>query len=859
MRTETILTGNWYLKPLEAGLPGAELAARMVAPDDTWLPAEMPAQVHDVLLAHGRIPDPHVGRNAAECTWVAQKDWAYLCGFSTSVSQGGPLRLRFEGLDTLAEVYLNGRLVGRSENMFRHYTVEVTEAMRPSGQANVLLVVFRSPIRFMESVGQRLEQLGRVSKYQYFRKWGDWGSYLGARPSFVRVGIFGEVVLEMLDSSWLEDVWVRPVLADDCKSASLKCRIESGGREGVVHWALIDPDGHQVAQGRQLARGTAEFEVPLDRPRLWWPWTHGEPHLYRLDVRLQHDGREVDRKDIPFGVRQVRPVLSDPQTGRKQFRFDINGQPIFLMGGNWVQVEGMSACWQPQRACRLLDMAQQGRMNVLRVWGGGYVPPRHFYDECDRRGILVWQDFMFNYGMPPAGLAEFDANCRDEITDIVRRLRNHPCILLWCGGNENHMGWDFGFGGMPTQGRQLFEETMPRICGQLDPDRHYHPSSPFGGPAPNWPLEGDWHDYSTLTFPPGASVPTFVSEVGRASAPGITSMRKFLSQEELWPAGHDPAVRRPGQPAWPEMWQYRSVDGSWDKVGPLEEFCDPSSAEDLIRALGTAHGEYLQRRVERQRRGVPDGQPDGSRRCWGNIIWRLNDAWPILYWSVIDYYLQPKIAYYFIRRAYQPVLVSFERTADSIHVWVVNDSTAPAGGELILERRRLGGELKGALKTSVQIAPGESRRCLDATPLGPISLRHEYLLARLGEVESLPKVFSLSWRRSPIQGEQKTPGIWKPLLATAIESTLLLIGERYLHLPEAHLSVRAADGGLEIATDAFARQVHIRPCCESEGLFEDNYFDLPAGEARKVRILDAGGASRFVVCARNAPAVEIAT
>ena len=824
MRAQTVLRDQWFVKPLEPGQAGKELAASLVAPDETWMAAAMPAQVHDILFARGEIPDPHVGRNAAECTWVARKDWAYLCRFPTSSSQGGPMRLRFEGLDTLAEVFVNGRPVGSFDNMHRHYTVEITGVVRPAGQENVLLVVFRSPTQFMESLQKRLEPLGRVSKAQYFRKWGDWGSYLGARPSFVRVGIFADVVLETLAPAWLEDVWVRPVLAEDLQSATLRVRIESAGGKGTVHWTLTDPQGRPVTQGESPVAWIAELVIPVENPQLWWPWTHGRPDLYRLDVSLRQDGREIDRREVAFGIRRIQAVPADPKTGQKRFRFDINGQPIFLMGGDWVQVEGMSARWDAQRASRLLDMAGQARMNVLRVWGGGYVPPRHFHDECDRRGILVWQDFIFNYGMPPAGLPEFDENCRQEITDIVRRLRNHPCILLWCGGNENHMGWDFGYGGMPTQGRQLFEELIPGICSQLDPDRYYHPSSPFGGAVPNWPLEGDWHDYSTLTFTPHASVPTFASEVGRASAPGITSMRKFMSPEDLWPSGYDPAIRKPGQPAWPEMWQYRSVDGSWDKVAHVEEFCDPASAEDLVRVLGTAHGEYLQRRVERQRRGVSDGQPDGSRRCWGNIIWRLNDAWPILYWSAIDYYLQPKIAYYFIRRAYQPVLVSFERTAEDIHVWVINDSTKPIAGELILEHRRFSGELKGTLKTSVEVAPGQSHRCLDATPLGPISLRSDYLLARLGDMES----------------------------------TLVLIGERYLHLGQAHLSARVADGWLEIATDAFARQVSIAPCAQSEGWFDDNFFDLPAGATRKVRILDAAGAVKLTVRALNASAVDAA-
>lgn len=204
----------------------------------------------------------------------------------------------------------------------------------------------------------------------------------------------------------------------------------------------------------------------------------------------------VDSCRERVGVRDVRTVLFDADTGEACFRFEVNGTPIFLRGANWIPVEGMTHCWDGERAMRLLDLAEHAEMNVLRVWGGGYVPPDEFYDECDRRGILVWQDFMFEYGMHPAGHPGFDENCRAEVEGIVRRLRNHPCILLWVGGNENYMGWDFRVGGEPSIGRELLEEIIPAVCARLDGTRHYHPSSPYGGSEANWPLEGDWHDYT---------------------------------------------------------------------------------------------------------------------------------------------------------------------------------------------------------------------------------------------------------------------------------------------------------------------------------------------------------------------------
>ncbi|MHC4483318.1 MAG: beta-mannosidase, partial [Planctomycetota bacterium] len=519
----------------------------------------------------------------------------------------------------------------------------------------------------------------------------------------------------------------------------------------------------------------------------------------------------------------VRPVLKDPQTGEKRFRFDVNGRPIFMLGACWAPLEGMTHCWSNERAMKLLDLLEHGRMNVLRIWGEGYIPPREFYNECDRRGILIWQDFMFGYNMHPSGEPEFDRNCRVEIEGMIRKLRNHPCILLWAGGNENHMGWDFSLGTKPTVGLELFEQIMPEACAKLDPDRLFHPSSPYGGRVPNWPLEGDWHDYTTLKFAPEASVPLYASEVGRASAPSLSSMKLFLSDEDLWPEGYSPAIRTPGRPAWPPMWQYRSVGGSWDKVGRVGEYCDPAIAQELIRVLGMAHGEYLRDRVERERRGVPDGKPDGNRRCWGNMIWRLNDSWPIIYWSAIDYYLEPKIPYYFLRRAYDPILISFERTRDSIAVWVVNDSPEPVSGRLQVNRRRFDGKSRGQLETEVKLEPGRAKRCLVTTDLGPIYLRNEFLHATFG----------------------------------AREATYLLIGERYLHLPKAKLNARTVADGIEITTNVFARTVTLEADGVTGAVFEDNFFDMVPGRKRTIAVINPAGGQAVTIRALNAKPVRL--
>ena len=842
MRERHVLQEGWLIRELDAGRPDVgRLTCDAFAPDESWTAATMPAQVHETLLAHGQISDPRVGRNAADSAWVGERDWAYACTFRSPPTKGdGPAYLRFRGLDTLATVCLNGIEVGQFQNMHRHHTVEVRSALRPAGEENVLLIVFASPLRAVAEAAAQFAEVAGIPPYHHVRKCrSDFTSYLGARPHSAKVGVFDDVILDVPNRAWLEDVWVRPTLSEDLSEARIAVAVETGGAAAEVQWRLVDGTGQEVAQGTtgvegSMGGGTARgrFEIVLADPKLWWPRTHGVPHLYVLHVDLAPvaDGdagsasEPSDSRTVRFGVRRVEPVLADPQTGEARFAFRINGQQIYLRGACWAPLEGLTHCWSQERATRLLGMVEQGQMNVLRVWGGGSVPPEAFYEACDQRGILIWQDFMFGYGKYPSGEAAFDDEVRAEIEDVVQRLRNHPCLLLWCGGNENHMGWDFQFGTPTTEGWTLFEEVMPEVCARLDPGRFYHPSSPHGGRAPNWPLEGDWHDYTTLTFSPQASVPLFASEIGRASAPSVASMRRFLDEGELWPEGFDPRIRTPGQPAWPEMWQVRSVDGSWNKVGPIERFCDPASAEDLVRVLGTAHGEYLQQRIERHRRGVPDGAPDGVRRNWGTTIWRLNDTWPILYWSAIDYYLEPKIPYYFLRRAYAPVLVCFERTADRIAAWVVNDSPVPVSGTLRVRRMRFDGTVLGEVSGEIAaLRPGGARRCVDTTDLGPIKLRDEFLWAGLND----------------------------------IETTLLLTGERYLHLPAATLNAHAVEGRIEVSTDVYARQVTLEVPGATGAVFEDNFFDVTPRQTRIVSVIERAGGQQVRVSALNAAPVHV--
>ena len=823
VRQKHVLTSDWFVRQLDSQPHDIDALTKGIQkPDASWMRAEMPKQVADVLLHYGRIPDPHVGKNAAACAWIWEQDWAYAKTFATPSGEG-PVWLRLLGVDTIATVYVNGQEVGRCNNMFRRYAFDIRSVLKDDGE-NVLLVVFTGPAKELTRIEREVKLEHGIAAAKYLRKSHcDFNNYLGARPNFMKVGLFREVILDVPGTTWLEDTAIRPTLSEDLTKADVQVQCDAHGPRAQVRYALEDANGKPVCQGTATT-ADRQFSFTVNQPRLWWPHTHGTPYLYTLTLEVHQGDAVLDRQPFKVGFRKIEHVTLDENTGEARFAFKINNRQIYLKGAGWAPLEGMSHVWNRQRSDRQITLGKQANMNLFRMWAEGSIPPSHWYEACDEQGILVWQDFYFGYGISPFHEPDFRANAEAEIADTIKRLRNHPSIFLWVGGNENQMGWEFAQGYGPIPNRHFNESAMPALVRQHDPTRLFHPSSPWGGPYSNYPLRGDWHDYTTLNFVPLSSVPLFNSEICRVSPPPAASMRRYLNEQEFWPEGFAFKVDRPGKIAWPDMWEYRSAGSAWNKIGAIERFCDPQTPEDLVRVLGTGHGENWQQRVEQQRRGVPPGMPDGGRRSWGNMVWRLNDAWPITYMSAIDYYLEPKIPYYYLRRAFRPVLLSFEQTADRIAVWVTNDSPNPVSGLLTLHKMDFQGNVRGDLSRFVHVNAGESERALDATPLRTIRKNEQMLVAKLN-------------------GQTICH---------------LLNAERYLHLPQATLDVKLTKNEIEITTDVFARQVTLAFPGVTGAVFEDNFFDMIPAQKYRIRIHQNPGADSLTVSAINADTVTMA-
>lgn len=796
----TELLRGWSLKSVE---PQADLTAEFLseagraATGEGWQPvAAMPAMVHDVLLAHGKIEEPWLPGGTEECFWTRERDWVYALKFLAR--PGRVSRLRFLGLDGRTEIYLNGTRVASHSDEHAPLTVDVSQVLRPE---NSLALCFRSHAGRSE---EGVPETGRQRPN---------GSYLGPNPALTSVGIFDQVWLETSDGNTLEEA-VAGVALDEALSTGT-VTIEAAGQARLspvsVHVRLFDPDGKPVAESTTPAETTAgsfncRCVVKLDRPQLWWPRGYGGQPLYSVQVTLLAGDRPQQTLQRTIGFRRV--TMPEP------LHFVVNGVSVFLRGGNWVTPNLMSRVWDQARTERLFALAENANFNAFRIWGQVMAPHDTFYEMADARGFLLWQDFA-QLPLKPDEVSR--SRCREKATRQLKRLKHHPSILCWCGCNEAAM-WahedynkDFTDHG-PWPGLAAAEE-VGAICKQLDPERYYQPSSPYGGVNANDPREGNTHGYTNMWFVPGYDYLNFASEDTRIAAPVVHSLQRFMKTEHLWPEGYSTLYVHGNRHPFPATWLPYTCAESWKKTGPVEQFYDASDLAGLVHRLGMAEGLYYQDTVERQRRGRPAAEQSNRRCCGGYLVWKYNDSWPQVYSAKVDFFLEPYHAYYALRRAYAPVMLSFDLDTH-LYLWAVNDSREPVSGAVKIQLYHLDRcEFRKEIKREVTVAPGESVVVVRLDQAGIRAFRREHILfATLSDATG--RVIARANAFADI--------------------------ERRLTFPDAKLDVEVTSGALAITADKFARSVILEGDANGDPFgwfFEDNYFDLLPGEVKTVRIL----------------------
>lgn len=794
------LCAGWQLLRVSKDFKIGQLAALLAAGGDEALFSHvtLPAQVHDVLLAHGKIKNPNwSGQNHDQ--WIGESDWVYCRRFSDR-APGGRWTLRLEGVDTFLDVYLNGRFVGSHESAFLPCVLPGLTL----GEENLLALHFKSPVGMLEGIQAPPKYEGNVPKYSMARVFrSGFHDFNGPIPDLIRVGISGPVSLIREDQPAIRDCVVDSELDSSLQQGSVRVRARYyGPLEGLCLVAkLWDQDGSLAAQESGPPDGA--MELTLLQPRLWWPRTHGTPHVYRLELLLMRGDQVLDCVERTLGLRRVEM--------ESNFALHVNGRRVRLWGANLAHMDTLSGCYSPPRAQKLLELCVLGNFNCLRVWGESEVLDDAFYEQCDRLGILLWQDFYLCYSMY-SEQPEFLDLCKREAEALVVRLRHHPSLLLWCGGNEMLLHRDYDHPGAYCWGEKIFKDIYPEVCGRLDPDRLYHPCSPSGGKYANDPLEGDTHGYTHLWVVPGARYPAFASENCRVSAPAMRTMQRMMTPEELWPKDYSGLLTKERPLVWPESWCRHNSNQGHLKVGPVEQFHDAGDAPSLIYRLGAAHALYIKKDVERFRRGRPDTAPYGPRCTNGHLLWKLNNNSNIFSYGVVDYFCEPMMAYYALRRAYEPLLVSFS-VEDHISVWVTNDTPAPVEGSVEVRLFSLvAGQYSEHVRFPFRAQPDESVLVGDLDCFLQFR-RHHVLVARVYDREGMC-----------IGGNEDFVDL-----------------ERHLVFPsDPQIQMQAVEDGIELWCREYARCVELLGDSNGEQfgwLFSDNYFDLLPGEIKKVQIL----------------------
>ncbi|MBL8878434.1 MAG: glycoside hydrolase family 2 protein [Phycisphaerales bacterium] len=663
MQSIDLAAADWTLTiPNEAAVPAA-LRGRVI-------PARVPGCVHLDLIQAGLIEHPNIGFAELEQTWIGACDWTYRCRFvaADSLLSRERVDLRCEGLDTVCTLDLNGRRIGNAANMFHAHRFDIREALR-SGE-NELTITFASPLRHIRAEAKRLGPRpvnGDWDPYVFIRKsacnfgW-DWG------PRVATAGVWRPIHLEAWCAARIAAV--RVDVRRECEGrdtwgldATVEVEFASSARASRLSALVRDEVGRPVAEASAAASPPARFakiSLAIDRPRRWWPRGYGEQSLYVLEITLETEaGDTLERAARRVGFRNMRLDTTADASG-SAFTILVNDRPIFCKGANWIPDSLFPAEITCEQYQRRIAQAVDANMNMLRVWGGGIYEDDRFYDACDEVGILVWQDFMFACAMYPeeSPLRELVAA---EAHHATTRLSHHPCVALWCGGNEciwAHESWGFGARLAPNQtwGAAYYHQTLPNAARDLSTP--YWPNSPYSAEArvaPNDADHGNQHVWDRWGDGYRMVAPRFCTEFGHQSPPNFATLR------ESWPVSE----LRLGSRAMEHRQRAGGGNSARYDVPLAEWFREPRDFDEwhflsqLLAARSVAAG------VEWWRANQP--------RCMGALFWQLNDVWAGHSWSAIDVAGRRKLLWYAARRALAPRLLTIQPIGGSLWLFAVND------------------------------------------------------------------------------------------------------------------------------------------------------------------------------------------
>jgi beta-mannosidase len=779
--------------------------------DSGWLPAIVPGDVHLDLLANKKIADPFFRDNESKLQWIENESWEYQVAFDATPAQLARTNvdLVFDGLDAAADVYVNGTEVLSADNMFRIWRVPVKKNLHAG--KNVVRVVFPSPIKAAAQVAAQdpWQPKTKTAEKTYVRKaayeygW-DWG------PKFVTSGIWRAVRLESWDKVRIADFVIRQrdvskavahidaeveVEASSAGAAKVSVQYTEGGRPVTVVATV------SVHAGRNVI----DLPIEIRQPKLWYPAGYGEQPLYEFTAQLGTLAGTVETRKTKAGLRSIELHRQLDQWGRS-FELIVNGIPVFAKGADVIPFDSFPNRVTTADYRRILESARDANMNMIRHWGGGYYETDEFYSICDELGIMVWQDFMFGNDWQP-GTYDFKLNIEAEAEDQVRRLRNHPSIVVWCGNNET----EIAFGWAPRPGLSAdvkfqmwqdylteFSGILPRVVARLNSETPYWPSSPssdYEAVSPAFHTGDDhiwdvWHGRVPFsTYETHHS--RFVTEYGFQSFPEAKSIDGFTEPEDRT------GIFTPVMLAHQKNNEGNAIIHDY----LLKDYPEPKDFPSFLYVSQVLQAEGIKIGAEHFRRSRPE--------TMGSIFWQLNDCWPVASWSSIDYYGRWKALQYYARRFYAPILVSPHVEDGSVKTYIVSDKTVPQEATLRVRLMDFDGKVLLEDSHAVEVVPLSSKVYLDwplkkLTDAGGADTSRVFVVAEL------------------IQDEKVTS-----------RNITYLAPVKEVHLKPAALKVDVTGTGgsyqINVTAPVLARSVYVS-FGDVDAKVSDNYFNLLPGE-----------------------------
>jgi beta-mannosidase len=816
-----------------------------------WLDAVVPGVVQGDLLRAGRMKDPHYRDQELDAQWVERKEWEYRRSFDvpSSFLRHDRIVLDCRGLDTIAEILVNERLVARTENMHVRFELDVRGFLRAG--RNEVRVVFRSILEWNrrrvdanpavlwcrdgEVMDCRKGNVFFARKESADFGW-DWG------PRLLTSGIWRPIRLAAYDTARIDDLLVRADLSRESKAVLVVSSGIDRYRRGPLKLEIaVALDGRLEAASSATVVGDRSIQaLTVLQPRRWWPHGWGEHPLYEVTATLKAGGRTVDRRTQRIGLRTVS-IVREKDAGGEGFGIEVNGKLLFAKGANWIPADTLPNRLSEDDYRRLLQACVDANMNMIRVWGGGLYEADAFYEFCDENGLLVWQDFMFAVG-PYLAEPAYLEGVRAEVRDVVRRLRHHPSIALWCGNNESEsnmaggQGWTRSF---PTatwaEYDRIFEQTVPQTAALYDPDRPYWPSSPHhpmdrARKGPDWETSSGnvhtyevWHDGGAFSAFDRMGRFRFVTEFGYQSLPDLATIHEITAPEDRYfPSQVLEHHENSGNGRTNDLGTARIARHLAAEVGM------PSGLEDWVYLSQVLQAEGVRRGVEALRRNHP--------RSTGALYWQLDDDWPALSWSSIDYRGRLKLLHHAARRFFSPVLVSAacEPSPDptdlgqsgQVEIWGASDLLQETKARLEWSLRRFDGEVVRRGAQDVALPPNR------ATLLSRMDFRNEVgedpdrRTYRKASYEQRRRHY-LSYRL--VQDDRELSS-----------NVSFFVPLKYLALvpPALHASVRTERGRpvIDVTAERFAAFVHLG-LTEGSARLSDNGFHLLPGETRTIEVL----------------------